>query len=586
MKIISGGTTDYRIVIPECPTQSERFAADELAKYFFRITGVSMTVCDENAPLWDKEIVIGRAGIMDSGIDFPELGEEGYALKSLDEKFYIAGGTRGVIYGVYSLLEDLLGCGFFAPDCECVPKLEELSLPETDIKIIPVFSFRDAYWHSAFDTDYAVKRKLNNASGRPIPDSCGGGVSYAGSFVHTFNHLVDPDIYFESHPEYYGLTESGERKPYQLCLSNHKVFDTALESVKKLLRENPGARIISVSQNDGGNPCVCPACSAFDRDHGGTPSASIINFANMIAEAIENEFPDVLVDTLAYQYSRSAPEGIVPRENVIVRLCSIECCFSHPIDDCRRTARVAWDSAVSKKSFPEDLNEWGLICKHIHIWDYTTDYSHYLSVFPNFNVLRQNVGFFADNSAVGIFEQGNYSSISGEFGELKAYLLSRLLWNPYMTEGEYSGYIDTFCNAYYGAGGKYIREYIDFCHSRARDVHFGINHDPLAIIPYETESDKYAGESFLKIAEELFDSAMKASDDEIIRSRIAKSAVQLVYYGALLDDKRQNHERLEAANRILYDLLMKFGITHISEWGHLRPENEIDFTKSPVYFMG
>ena len=37
------------------------------------------------------------------------------------------------------------------------------------------------------------------------------------------------------------------------------------------------------------------------------------------------------MDTLAYRYTRQAPKTIKPADNVIIRLCSIECCFSHPL---------------------------------------------------------------------------------------------------------------------------------------------------------------------------------------------------------------------------------------------------------------
>ena len=49
----------------------------------------------------------------------------------------------------------------------------------------------------------------------------------------------------------------------------------------------------------------------------------------IVAEAIEKDSPNVRIDTLAYQYTRKPPRTIRPRANVIIRLCSIECCFRH-----------------------------------------------------------------------------------------------------------------------------------------------------------------------------------------------------------------------------------------------------------------
>jgi hypothetical protein len=69
--------------------------------------------------------------------------------------------------------------------------------------------------------------------------------------------------------------------------------------------------------------------------------------------------------------------------------------------------------------------------------------------------------FFAEHNAKGMFPQGNRNGPSGEFGELRAYLLSKLMMNPYMGEEEYYALMDEFLEAYYGDGWAYIRMYID-----------------------------------------------------------------------------------------------------------------------------
>ena len=148
--------------------------------------------------------------------------------------------------------------------------------------------------------------------------------------------------------------------------------------------------------------------------------------AALTAYFIKDEFPGVYVDTLAYRYTRKAPKRLKPRDNVIVRLCSIECCFAHPLTaDCE-----------ANKEFASDIKAWSGICKNLFIWDYTTDFLYYVNPFPNLRVLQKNVRFFIDHNVIGMFEQGNGQSYSAEFGELRAYLISKLLWDPYMSEKE------------------------------------------------------------------------------------------------------------------------------------------------------
>ena len=53
---------------------------------------------------------------------------------------------------------------------------------------------------------------------------------------------------------------------------------------------------------------------------------------NQVAEQVEKEFPNVWIETLAYQYTRKPPKMIPPRHNVVPSLCTIECDFSLPLD--------------------------------------------------------------------------------------------------------------------------------------------------------------------------------------------------------------------------------------------------------------
>lgn len=94
--------------------------------------------------------------------------------------------------------------------------------------------------------------------------------------------------------------------------------------------------------------------------------------------------------------------------------------------------------------------------------------------------------FFAENNVVSMFPQGNGQGVSGEFGELRAYLLAKLMMYPYMTEEEYSKHMDEFLEAYYGAGWQNIREYIDtLCEVALKGEGHTIYHQPLTSISKE-----------------------------------------------------------------------------------------------------
>jgi len=173
----------------------------------------------------------------------------------------------------------------------------------------------------------------------------------------------------------------------------------------------------------------------------------MLAFVNYIAEKIEPEFPQVAVDTFAYQYTRKPPRTIKPRPNVIVRLCSIEGNFRESLDH------------PSNAAFLADLEGWAKICQRLYIWDYTTDFQNYVNPHPNWFVLGPNLRLFQTNHVRGVFEQGAYQGFGGEMAELRAWVLAQLLWNPQQDD---RALIHEFLEGYYGkAAAKPIAAYLE-----------------------------------------------------------------------------------------------------------------------------
>jgi hypothetical protein len=175
----------------------------------------------------------------------------------------------------------------------------------------------------------------------------------------------------------------------------------------------------------------------------------MLRFVNAVAADIEEEFPNVAISTLAYQYTRKPPKHVKPRHNVIVRLCSIECSFSKPLSHERNAA------------FREDIVGWSQICDRLYIWDYTTNFRHYVMPHPNLRVLGPNVKFFVDHNVKGIFEQGSYNTYGAEMAELRAWVLAKLLWDPTLDGREL---VREFLHGYYGPAAPHIKAYLDVTH--------------------------------------------------------------------------------------------------------------------------
>lgn len=489
LTLVSEGSTEYVIVYGENATPTEKASALELQSYLKQISGVEVPVVTDTTAPATKEIIVGKTNRESEGdFDREELTSDGFVIKTADSKLWlVGGGDRGTIYSVYEFLEAYLGCRYYTSTIEKIPEMKTISLePIAEDKQIPIFEFRDHEWSDYMRNPISIKHKFNGGVvffGDNTGTDYFNAISFAGSHVHNLNKMVSAETYFESNPEWYALDKKGERTSDQLCLSNQDAVYYVISVVKQWLKDNPNAEIISVSQNDNRSECYCDACLQVASEEGGTSSGIYMRFVNKVADAIKEEYPDILVDTLAYQMTRGAPTNTKPAENVMIRLCTQEVCFSHPLTEC---TEITCGSNSSGKDFVEDLKDWTAVSDHVYIWDYTTNYAHYLMPYPNFDTLRQNMALYADLGVDGVFSSGNYNNTSGEFGELRCYLLAKLQWDPYMSEEEYYGHMKEFLQDVYGPSWESILAYLNLTHELTANTHIGMYYSPSEIYGCES----------------------------------------------------------------------------------------------------
>ena len=241
------------------------------------------------------------------------------------------------MYGVYTFLEDYLGCRWFHPEVSRIPKHQRAEIGAINDTQTPIIASRDMHYFVGEDADWAARNKINGHHAHELTEQHGGRIRFASPMYHTFYRLMPGGVhqglqeYLKEHPEYYSEVNGKRVGEYaQLCLTNPEVVRIAIETVKRWIREQPDRTIFTVSQNDYGGWCECENCRAVDEQEE-SHMGSLLRFVNQVAEAIEEEHPDKYISTLAYAYSRKPPKTVRPRHNVLVRLSDIECCFSHPL---------------------------------------------------------------------------------------------------------------------------------------------------------------------------------------------------------------------------------------------------------------
>lgn len=505
--LFKDGQSDYSIII--CPTASpsEKTAATDFQNYVELISGVKLPILEQPRPT-GSNVYIGYNDILyaTTKITRPDDSDESFTYRTIGDNLYIYGGSQhGTMYGVYAFLEQQLGVRWYTSDFTKIPKMERFVLNTMVHSESPAFKYRlDYYYQAVKDKEWMAHNLLNTHT--TLSDGKYGQLTACWG-VHTFEKLIPPSDYFESHPDYFGVYKGERSDKTQLCLSNNEMFKELVKNLKQVILDKPGYWCYDVSQNDNSFPCECSECAALVTKYGGQ-SGALLWFVNKVAAEIKKTNPDVLIGTLAYRYTRHAPtSSIKPADNVVLRLCDIECCMAHPLEECEQN-----------KDFLQDMDNWKRITKNIYIWDYTTGFHHYLLPFPNFDVLARNYQYFSRSNVVGILELGSWNAPWSEFSELKQWLIAKLLWNPDQNTDSLAA---LFINDYYDEAAPHVRKYYDLCRRQVnKDTHFAVN------IEWDTRlySDKFLTEAGNRLKK-----AITASHNKETLRRTNRLAAQFYY---------------------------------------------------------
>jgi hypothetical protein len=543
VKTLTINGTDISEYVISCNTSAGGvipYAASELQKYIEQTAGVTLTIAETPVEAGVKRISIDETVVSDAN---------NFKVYSDADGIVLAGSAkRSALYAVYHFLENCLGWRYFAADTETCTRVNTLDVADVNIDFVHSFEIRDIYWTEAFNEEFSVKRYQNGDGKRrrmynENPDSVqfGGSENFHLNGIHTFASLT------------------GQDASQQPCLNNTSVYKKLKKSAIEWLTENPTKKLLHVSQNDNQRYCTCDKCQA-DIDTYGSPAGSIIKLVNKLDEDIKKAgFEDVTIITFAYQYSFPCPTGITCNEDVAIELCTIDYCYNHAFDDpnCAKNAECM-----------KQITAWSEICNQFYIWDYTIDFPYYLAPYPNFDVLLDNLRVMSTIGAKGIIEQGNYQTVSGEFGALRTYLLAKALENPNMSKEEYYGHMDAFLEAYYGPGWTYVRQFIDLITelSDKRNHCYGIHASPEEI---------YGKHPFSPYNEQLIEwwdkaEEMAATDLQLEHVRRSRLCCDYLRLGAIFNEHKTKLgyaalKQIRADVQTLFDECVELGITRIAE---------------------
>lgn len=503
LRLVGNGRLSGDIVLASGEASDhERQAAQILQRFLGEATGSQPRISPKNGQkgiLVMKDLSVRTVSVKQTDLE-NRIGEDGYRLTVTDRNVTLEGEGKGLVYGAVEFLKHYLDIDYWGGGEAYVPACRELTLQPQRKTVNPTFRYRQSQnYQLKTDPLYKVWYHLEEPQ----------EVFAANYWVHTCDRLLPASRYGKEHPEYYAFY-NGQRNPgsaSQWCLSNPEVLEIVCARVDSLFKAYPDHNMISISQNDGSDTyCRCPDCTRIMEEEGG-PSGPILRFINAVAD----RFPDKQISTLAYLFSVQPPKKTVPRPNVSIMLCDI---------DCRR--QTALTENPSGQEFMRALEGWSRICDNLFVWDYGINFDNYLSPFPNFGTIKANMDIFRTHGVKMHFSQ-IASERGGDMAELRTYLVANLMWDG-------TAALDSlerrFLDRYYGTAGRPLYKYIQLMEGAAvgTDVDLFIYDSPVSY------KDNILKPALLRRYNALFDEAEAlVADDPVRLARVRRSRLPLQY---------------------------------------------------------
>ena len=510
---------DWKIVVSQNPGKSELYAATEFQTLFNQATGYQLDIMTYTETA-DHNIFIGHSRVMEKstiGFSVLDFGEEELQIAITMENIVIAGGKpRGTLYGVYEFFERYLGVRFLTKDHTYFPPgLAHLDILCEQYRYKPAFIFRwSFYGENKFNPEFAARLRVNTVTN----DEKLGGISSQRLINHSFHRQIPVQQYGKTNPEYFAEVK-GERilemwgGGPEPCVTHPAVIDIVTNAVLNEIEQNPDQANYSVSQNDNDKYCTCQNCQVINTREESAMGAHLA-FVNEVAQRVEQKYPDKKIGTLSYWYTRKPPRTIKPRNNVQIQFADIESCRLHALED---------SNCPKNRAVLADLEAWCDICDQIFVWTYATDFRYYDLPFPNLRAIGPNINYFAKKGIKGVFVQAHGGSTSGDFSDLRNYVISRCLWKPDRNAWQE---VETFCELHYGQAAPVILEYLNMIHDNAdkNNKHPDCFASPRAL---GLNSD------VAKTIFDFFERALGKAEDVSVRKRVEK--ISITAYRSLLE---------------------------------------------------
>jgi len=472
---------DPVVVYSPAATEAEKTAVRELVNHLTAVLGRRVPAVPEDAkPASGRLIYVGRTAFAAKHAEIAEFRPEESLIRSVGKALVITGGRpRGTLYGVYEFLERVAGVVWLDEKNSHIPRRPGLKWENLDIRTLPAFRYRGIYttpiwcgnnreerlqflsrcrenifWQCNITAPERERWGISPVLGRPAPLNT----------MHYYSVLW-PEKGMESARS---LNRNGDRDrsrsfagPGQICFSSPLARRTVARQLREFIeadrKEFPDSPppLYNLSINDTHDRCECAACVALAEKYK-SYAGTVLEFVNAVADSIRESYPDVRIQTSAYLFTEKAPEGIVPRPNVVVRLSP-----SPWGSNCQ--TMVPLDAPVNRKTL-DDMKKWSAMGK-IQVWNYWVLFGNYAGKnagVTGIAAVTENLKIFRRLGSDYVFSECEFPD-TASFHGLRVYLGYQFLRDPFQPVGPL---LDRYFAAAFGPAAGSMREFFDYQQKR------------------------------------------------------------------------------------------------------------------------
>ena len=589
---IKDGKTDYKIVMPQMPSEFELTAIDELLYFFEIATDISLELVSDIEVAYtadSKYISVGdteyakAAGVT---ADYDVLKTGGFRIVTKGQSVILLGASgRGTLYAVYEFLTQNFNYEFYADNAICIDKdVKNLKLKNFDITDVPDYEY-------ALTTYGFIRHKAVSTNRYRMVTDSSLMIPVGRNMYHNSFDWLPKETWEEEHPNWYSTdgtqlcyTARGDEAEY------NAMMEAATEKAKALLSDTNylNYSILTLTQQDGSGWCDCKTCVDTTNMYNGSKAAAVIHFMNELRENIDEWFEgegkeyarDLKLLFFGYHQTNQPPTVWDKTEKVYKPVDSTVVC-APGVGVYFAEANGDYTQSFYEKNnlyIAENMMGYGALAKDIFFWSYQVNFSYYLTPYNSFDGMQAIYQYGKKCNATLLFDQGQYNEPGRPTAwcTLKAYLASKLAWD---VNADFDQLIDNFFEGYFGPAANEMKKMFDSFRVRSVYNETYNGYGGLKSIMTDVLQVKYWPEALMRDGLQYTDNALgaleelKASDPDkyaaysanIRLERLSPLYIMIQLYNSKITDAQTMQYK-----RMFYEDAQEMGITKTGEKTFIR----------------